>query len=348
MKIYKDNITNRNEEFEKLVLKTQEEMKEYIIGRLGNLGKVKQGDGYVYHKGTFPVLLCAHMDTVHKDRIHTLVYANGTVSSPQGIGGDDRCGIYMIFKILKKFDCHVVFLEDEEIGCVGAKKFVKTKTCKKLKEEGLKYIIEFDRKGNNHAVTYDCDNKEFDNFITKEFFKKEYGTCSDISYIAPALDVAAVNLSCGYYQEHHIEEWVVLNEMEKVIDEAIKVLERTKDLKKPFEYIKGNSYGYNYEYHGRGYGGYGYDDWYDDYNGWNYNNYNYNKRNHTTKDHITNDNATTYDKYTFRYKYNTDDTSVFEKDIYAEDYATAVYKFFSTYKSLRMANVIEVLVKVFS
>ena len=51
MKIYKDHITDRNEEFEKLVLKTQKEMKDYVIGRLGNLGKVKHGDGYVYHKG---------------------------------------------------------------------------------------------------------------------------------------------------------------------------------------------------------------------------------------------------------------------------------------------------------
>lgn len=276
MKIYKDNITDRNEALEKLVVKSQIEMKRYLIQYLLNRGKnkVSIGDGYIFYKGKFPILLCAHMDTVHEDRISTLVYANGTLSSPQGIGGDDRCGIYMIQKILSRFDCSVVFLEDEEIGCIGAKKFAKTKTCLDLKDK-LKYIIEFDRKGNNHAVTYDCENPEFDAYITKEFFKKEYGTCSDISYIAPALGVAAVNFSCGYYQEHHLEEWINLKEMETIIAEAIKLLNRTRTLEKPFEYIecKKSYYGYGNSKFDR-YSWYDEDDYCDYY----YNGYhNYNK-----------------------------------------------------------------------
>ena len=92
--IYKDTITPRNKKFEKLVLRTQEEMKEYVKSRLGNHGKVITRDGFIYYKGTFPVLLCAHMDTVHKELPRTMVYANGTLSSPQGIGGDDRCGSF--------------------------------------------------------------------------------------------------------------------------------------------------------------------------------------------------------------------------------------------------------------
>lgn len=313
MYIYKDTITNRNEFFEKLVLKTQKEIKEYLIGKLGNLGKVKNGDGYIYHKGTFPVLLCAHMDTVHKEKINTLIYANGTISSPQGIGGDDRCGIYMILKILKDYDCHVLFLEDEEIGCVGAKKFVKDKLCKQLKDEGLKYIIEFDRKGNNHAVTYECDNNEFDNFITKEYFQKQYGTCSDISYIAPELEVAAVNLSCGYYKEHNLEEWVNLNEMETIITEAMKILERTKELKTPFKYIRRISHSY---------GGYYYDDYY--YNKGYTGCYTYNSSKKT---------------YIFKYKLS---GCVIEKEIASSSYAYAMYEFFSTYKNLRLEDLISV------
>lgn len=316
--IYKDTITNRNTKFEKLVLKTQEEMKEYVKNRLKNRissrGKVVSGDGYVFYKGTFPVLLCAHMDTVHKALPKTLVYANGTLSSPQGIGGDDRCGIYMIFKILKKYDCSVVFLEDEEIGCVGAKKFVNSKECKELNGQ-LKYIIEFDRKGNNHAVTYDCDNKEFDNFITKEFFKKEHGTCSDISYIAPELEVAAVNLSCGYYKEHHLEEWVNLAEMERVIVEAMKILERTKEIEEPFKYIKSkNSYLYGYGgYRNSGYS-YGFD--YDDYY--------YNCGNN---------------RYRVRYK---NKIGLITTIISADTRAEAYYEFFKTYQDICYKNVVSV------
>lgn len=319
MKIYKDQITDRNEYFEKLVCMTQERLKVHVIEKLRSYGKVKQGDGYVYLKGTFPVLLCAHMDTVHSKLPTTLVYANGTVSSPQGIGGDDRCGVYMIFKILEKFNCHVVFLEDEEIGCVGAKKFIETNICKKLK--GLKYIIEFDRKGNNHAVTYDCDNKEFDTFITKEFFKKEYGTCSDISYIAPKLGVAAVNLSCGYYSEHKTEEWVNLNEMETVIVEAMKVLERTTKDMKPFEYIESK---FKYGRYGRGY--YNYDDFDYDYN-YGYGYYGLNKTSSVNKD------------YMFEYKWS---NHIIERRISAKTYADAMYEFFSTYTTLRFENLVSV------
>ena len=328
MKIYKDTITDRNEGFEKLVLKTQSEMKQYLIGKLGNYGKVKRGDGYVYHKGTFPVLLCAHMDTVHKDKINTLVYANGTLSSPQGIGGDDRCGIYMILNILEEYDCHVVFLEDEEIGCVGAKKFVKSKVFANLKNYGLKYIIEFDRKDCNHAVTYDCDNKEFDEFITKEFFKKEYGTCSDISYIAPELGVAAVNLSCGYYKEHNIEEWVNLAQMERVIVEAKKILERTKKIKEPFEYIKGKRYvGYGSYYNSR------WDDCDDYYNGY-YGGYG------SRYNHVNNKND---NKKNFKFMYKASYGSTISQYIRATKYADAIYNFFTYHPTLKIEDIIEIV-----
>ncbi len=320
--IYKDTITNRNKKFEKLVLKTQDEMKEYVKSRLSSYGKVISQDGFVYHKGTFPVLLCAHLDTIHKSLPQTLVYANGTLSSPQGIGGDDRCGIYMIFKILEKYDCSVVFLEDEEIGCVGARHFAYSSVCREIKKENnLKYIIEFDRKGNNHAVTYDCDNKEFDSFITKEFFKKEYGTCSDISYIAPELEIAAVNLSCGYYQEHHLEEWVNLEEMETIIVEAMKILKRTEKLEKPFEYIKSKT-----SYKGRYNYGYGYDYDYDDYYYEGYNN-SYSSFKKT---------------YTFTYKFQSE---IFSTQVSAKTTEEAYYEFFKKNKTVCYADVINMKIK---
>lgn len=326
--IYKDNITERNTKFEKLVLLTQAQMKTYVKARLGNFGNVIEGDGFIYHQGTFPVLLCAHMDTVHKELPKVMVYANGTLSSPQGIGGDDRCGIYMIFKILKKYDCSVVFLEDEEIGCVGAKKFSNSIICTKIKRESnLKYIIEFDRKGNNHAVTYDCDNKEFDDFITKEFFKKEYGTCSDISYIAPELGVAAVNLSCGYYKEHNIEEWVNLKEMERVIVETMKVLERTKDLGESFKYIKSN----RPKYYGYGHG-YNWDD-YDYYSGY--------KGYGSYGGYTGSTSSTSKAKYLF--KYRTKYGSEFTTTIFAKTDAEAFYEFFKTHRAICYEDVISAM-----
>ena len=259
MNIYKDS-TPRNHKFEELCVKTQEEMKEFVVNELlkRKRGEIIKDDGFVMYVGTYPVLLCAHMDTVHNSTPHVFVYANGTISSPQGIGGDDRCGVYMIFEVLKNYDCSVLFLEDEENGCIGARKFCTNSVAEEYIDK-FNFIVEYDRKGNNHAVFYECDNKEFTRFITSGFFEEKEGTCSDISYLAPKLNAAAVNLSCGYYDEHQLDHYVILDEMETVIKESMKLIEKAKDLEKPFNFIqapmKWNRYGYH---------GYGWDD-YDDY-----------------------------------------------------------------------------------
>jgi hypothetical protein len=221
---------------------TQNHLKKYVSKELEKThkGLITSGDGYVYAQGEFPVLLVAHMDTVHKSlpRVINYVEATETISSPNGIGGDDRCGVYMVLEVIKKFNCSVLFTEDEEKGCIGAGKFIDSDIAKKL---SFNYIIEFDRKGNNDAVFYDCDNADFTEFITKEFFKEAWGSFSDISTLAPYLECAAVNLSCGYYKPHTTSEYVVFPEMKKVIEEACKILERTTE-EDEFEYIERKRY----------------------------------------------------------------------------------------------------------
>ena len=233
-----------NNLFEKLCRMTQNGVKQYVIKRLKNdYEKVVTGDGYVYAQGTFPVLLVAHMDTVHKQLPDVIMYDDKyeIVSSPNGIGGDDRCGVYMILEVIKKFKCSVLFCEDEEIGMVGAEKFTKSLASKTV---DVNYIIEFDRMGEKDAVFYDCDNPDFEEFITKDFYETSFGSFSDISTLAPYLGCAAVNLSCGYYKAHTVNEYVVIPQMERSIEEACKILARTTESDK-FEYIEA-VYSYNY------------------------------------------------------------------------------------------------------
>lgn len=225
--------------FKKVCHLTQKELKKYVGQQLTKTHtSIISGDGFVYAQGEFPVLLVAHLDTVHKQCPTEIIYdANiGTVYSPQGIGGDDRCGVYMIFEVIKKFNCSVLFCEDEEIGAVGAEKFIDTKLAKELIGT-FNYIIEFDRKGSNDAVFYDCENPEFEEFITEEFYKYAWGSFSDISYVAPFLKCAAVNLSCGYYDAHTLKESVVIPEMEASIKAACAILARTTEEDK-FEYME--------------------------------------------------------------------------------------------------------------
>lgn len=228
---------------------SQKDLKNHLVKELRVYGEPVWDDGFVYLQGSFPVLLVAHMDTVHSKLPGNIKNDNGVLSSPNGIGGDDRCGIYMILEIKKKYDCSILFCEDEESGCVGAQKFAKTDLAKELAGK-FNYIIEFDRKGKNDAVFYECDNEDFEEFITEEFYKTQYGSFSDISVVAPTLGIAAVNLSCGYYNAHTKEEYVVWSEMNDSIRAAMKILARTTE-KNKFEYIEakyGKAYGYSRDY----------------------------------------------------------------------------------------------------
>lgn len=239
---------------------SQKNLKHYVAKNLKTAYPiVVEQDGFIFAKGTFPILLVAHLDTVHKKLPRKIYYDKHTDSlySPDGIGGDDRCGVYMILEIIKRHKCSVLFCEDEETGGIGANKFVQYA---KDKNFDFKYIIELDRKGYNDAVFYDCDNEDFTAFITQEFFKENWGTFSDISVIAPALKTCAVNLSSGYYNAHTVQEYVVTTEVDVIIDEVCKLLDRSVDCAH-YEYIE------NVRYYGYFGSTYKYDNW-DIYDDW--------------------------------------------------------------------------------
>lgn len=223
-------------QFENICSKSQIKLKSYLKHKLAKrYDSVVCHDGFLYAQGSFPVLLVAHMDTVHKEVPNVFVYSDGTLSSPVGIGGDDRCGIYAILKIIEHYHCSVLFTEDEEVGCVGANKFCSSKLADSLVGK-FNFIIEVDRQGSNDAVFYDCDNRDFTDFITKHFYKERFGSLSDISYIAPHLDSSAVNLSCGYYNAHTSKEYVVLSELDECITQVCNILERADDTY--YEYVE--------------------------------------------------------------------------------------------------------------
>ena len=242
---------------------TQDELKLVLPKLLIKEGydDVVLGDGYIYAKGDIPVLLTAHMDTVHKDPVKDFYeyYDENKnqhiISSPEGIGGDDRCGIYMILNIIKTHKCSVLFCEDEEIGGVGSKKFCKTELVNELTD--LNYLIELDRANGTDAVFYNCINYDFIDFIEDNTgYKEAHGSFSDISNLSPACKVASVNLSCGYYNAHTTSEYVIVEEMLNTIETVKKLLDVEC---KQYEYKEETCFLY-----GRGYGGL-YDGYYSSY-----------------------------------------------------------------------------------
>ena len=157
--------------------------------------------------------------------------------SPQGLGADDRAGIYMITKLIRDgFKPHVIFTTDEERGCLGAAQLAKLPCPFK----DLRFMIQLDRCGANDCVFYDCDNKEFTSYIESFGFTENFGSFTDISYLCPAWKVAGVNLSVGYQNEHTVQETLYVNQLFATIGKVRKML--TQLPKTSFEYIPAPRY----------------------------------------------------------------------------------------------------------
>lgn len=243
---------NRNEFklFESLASLTQNSMRRALYSYLKKrYKKVIVTPEYLYAVGEIPIALVAHMDTVFSSPPEDIYYdeRKGVCWSPDGLGADDRAGIFAILTILKHgYRPSIIFTTDEEIGAVGASQLVEDI---KTPESELKYIIQLDRRGTNDCVFYDCNNRDFVEYIEKFGFVETFGSFSDISVICPAWGIAGVNLSIGYEDEHSISETLRVGAMLNTIQKVENML-KVKDI--PFfEYIEysytNNSWNYYFQ-----------------------------------------------------------------------------------------------------
>lgn len=228
--------------FESFLTPTQSELFNLISKKFrGNSVGIK--DNFILVKGAAPILLVAHLDTVHEKPVKDICSTNdgNILMSPQGIGGDDRCGVYALNKIyeMSAVKPFLLFTCNEEIGGIGARTFCQCFNDKLLPAlNQLKLIVEIDRKGSNDAVYYDCYNLAFEAYITSKGFKTAHGSFSDISIIAPTLGIAAVNLSAGYYNAHQLHEYINRLKLERTITRVIEIVaDSTKDDFPTFPYI---------------------------------------------------------------------------------------------------------------
>ena len=236
------NGMNKIEDF---LIPNQKELFNALCRVYRNDAAVISNANFILVPGEAPVMLVAHLDTVHKEPVmHICESQNGNIlMSPQGIGGDDRCGVYALVALRKqsKIKPWLLFTCDEETGGNGAAAFCKMYSKKKLPAglDKLKMIIEIDRKGSDDAVYYDCANDDFEKYITGKGFKTELGSFSDISYIAPELGVAAVNLSSGYYNAHTLHEYINRKHLNNTIKRVLGIIEETAAPDFPkYEYIE--------------------------------------------------------------------------------------------------------------
>lgn len=255
---------NELKTFEQLVSLKQPALKKVMSNFLRQKypSKVTETKDYIFAEGEIPIALVAHMDTVFDKPVTDMFYDSrkGVIWSPQGLGADDRAGVFAIIQILRAgFRPHVILTTDEEKGCLGAGELARLD----CPFEKLQYVIELDRRGTNDCVFYDCENPQFVDYVEQFGFTEAYGSFSDICEFCPEWGVAGVNLSIGYQDEHSYQELLYTAPMLATIEKVKKMLSE-EDI--PFFKYIPSPYAWNWktwskdgwdEKYGKGYSGYG-------------------------------------------------------------------------------------------
>lgn len=167
---------------------------------------------------TFPCLV-AHMDQVQerhsKDFIayeaeDIIIGFSPKHKEQQGLGADDKCGLWIGLKCLQKFDClKLAFFVGEEVGCKGSG------LADMAFFDDCRFVIEPDRKGSEDLITQIgwtplCSDDFLRDIGFKKFgYKEAEGMMTDIEALKDkGLMLSCINLSCGYYRPHSNEEFV--------------------------------------------------------------------------------------------------------------------------------------------
>lgn len=232
MKLLKDSDVRT---FEQLCGLSQTAMAKTLDTYLKSKYKrVVHTKNYIYAIGDIPIALAAHMDTVFTRPASEIFYdrRKNVMWAAEGLGADDRAGIFAIIQIIRKgLRPHIIFTTDEEKGCLGADKLSQI-ACP---FDDLRYVIQLDRRGADDCVFYDCNNTEFIKYVEQFGFVEAIGSFTDICSICPAWKVAGANLSIGYQHEHSTSEILYVGHMLNTIDKVCHMLNETNIPQ--FEYI---------------------------------------------------------------------------------------------------------------
>lgn len=170
--------------------------------------------------------VAAHMDEVHepcqRSIIETdgLVYAINEKGEQVGLGADDKNGIWIAIRLLHELPIlkAVFFVEEEKkgdlSGCRGAH------VADLSFFNNCRYILESDRKGANDLIIQGKDTPlcpiDFvpQHILDKYHYQPTNGGKTDVVELKMrGLGIAVCNISCGYYNAHHSNEYTKLDEL---------------------------------------------------------------------------------------------------------------------------------------
>jgi putative aminopeptidase FrvX len=227
-------------------------IKSLLKGMKVSFTEDKHGNIYATkgESDTYPCIVC-HTDEVHDTRekgykvvrYNDLMFAvNEETMEFNGIGADDKNGIWVCLKALNDFDVlKCAFFVGEEIGCVGSS------LADMSFFEDCRFVLQCDRKGNKdfiiNASGVDLCSSEFvDACHINEFgYEVERGMMTDVMMLKElGLSVSACNISCGYYNPHSDNEMTNIQDLLNCYGLVKSIIERCTDV-----YPHEPSLGYN-------------------------------------------------------------------------------------------------------
>ncbi len=218
---------------------------EHYVDEHLNVYAIKQ-TGELPEDFVFPCVI-AHTDTVHKlDTINVReemlpntegelklsLKAYNDSGNPTGIGGDDKCGVFACFELLKELpNLKAAFFVSEETGCHGSK------MADPSFFTNVGYSIQFDAPENwmvtetcYGAKLFDRDSEFFekcDKVITEGMSNRKYmiHPYTDVYALKTKFDFSCINISIGYYDYHTKNEYVVVEDTFNGIDVGKQMIE---------------------------------------------------------------------------------------------------------------------------
>ncbi len=184
---------------------------------------------------TYPCI-CAHMDQVQNQhsKDFTVINTEGIVfayspksMSQQGLGADDKNGIWVALQALERTECiKCAFFVGEEIGCIGSSavdlQFFKD----------CRFCLQADRRNGYDFITSVCGTMCSEEFLNdcgfRNFgYKEECGLITDVATLAVrGVGISCVNMSCGYYHPHTDEECTNLDELDNCLDLVMHIIRK--------------------------------------------------------------------------------------------------------------------------
>lgn len=190
-------------------------------------------DNYIFavpKQASNHIMLVSHMDTVKRSSKVKLIDNNGVITNANGVlGADDRAGVFAILEIANR--CiknkgplpYLLFTNYEECGGLGVRRFCKDKIDVNVIPD-IYLMIELDRRGINDAVYYSEPEAALKPIIESVGYKEAWGSYSDVSTLSDFNDIAHVNLSIGYFNEHTKNEMLVSQIVWYAIDNVMTLM----------------------------------------------------------------------------------------------------------------------------